>query len=52
MNERLKEQLNAAIGKIETSKQSEKLLVMFILLAGLVLGYLSVAYDPLSAQKT
>jgi MSHA biogenesis protein MshJ len=51
MNERLQEQLSTAIRTIESRKQSEKLLVMFMLLTGLVLGYLSVAYDPLSAQK-
>lgn len=51
MNEQFQERLNAAIKTIESRKQSERLLVMFMLLAGLILGYLSVAYDPLEAER-
>lgn len=52
MNERFQEQLNKAIKSIESRKQSEKLIVMLMLLAGLILGYLSVFYDPISLEKS
>lgn len=52
MNEKLKAQLDSAIRSIETRKQSEKIIVLAMLIAGLVLGYLSMAYDPLSTVIT
>lgn len=50
MNEQLRTRLDTAIKNIEARKQSEKLLVLFLLIAGIVLGFLSIAYDPLAAD--
>lgn len=50
MNEQLRARLDTAIKNIEARKQSEKILVLFLLVAGIVLGFLSVSYDPLAAD--
>ncbi len=47
MNEQLKKALDSFVSNIESRKQSEKLLVLGMLLAGLVLSYLSLAFDPM-----
>lgn len=52
MNEKLQAQLDSLITNIETRKQSEKIVVLVLLIAGLLLGYLSISYDPLSADIT
>jgi MSHA biogenesis protein MshJ len=50
VNEALKRQLDLLVNSIESRSQAEKILVLGILLAGLVLGYLSLAYDPIRAD--
>lgn len=50
MNERLKRQFDSAIKGIEGRKTSEKILVLAMLVAGIVLGHLSIAIDPLSTD--
>lgn len=50
MNEQLKKTLDSVVKNIESRKQSEKLLVLSIILAGLGLAYLSVVFDPLRAE--
>lgn len=50
MNEKLQLQLDSLIKNIESRAQSEKIIVLIMLMAGLVLGYLSIGYDPISAD--
>lgn len=50
MNERLQLQLNKAVKKINSRTQSEKIVVLLVLIAGLVLLYLSIAFDPIRAE--
>ena len=50
MNEQLKKTLDSVVKNIESRKQSEKLLVLSIILAGLGLAYLSVVFDLLRAE--
>jgi MSHA biogenesis protein MshJ len=49
MNERLQQTLDLAVKNIESRRQSEKIVALLVLIAGLVLVYLSVAFDPLRA---
>lgn len=50
MNEKYKKQLDKFVDAIESRKQSEKVLVLAMVVAGLVLTYLSVSFDPLRAS--
>ncbi len=50
MNERLQQQLNKAIKNIDSRSRSEKLVVLLVLIAGLSLSYLSIAFDPMRAD--
>jgi len=50
MNEKLLAQMNSFAKNVESRKQSEKLMVLLLVIAGLVLMYLSISYDPLSAE--
>lgn len=50
MNERLQLQLNNAVKNINSRSQSEKIVVLLVLVAALVLVYLSVAFDPIRAD--
>ncbi len=50
MNEKLLAQMNSFAKNVESRKQSEKLMVLLLVMAGLVLMYLSISYDPLSAE--
>ncbi len=50
MNEQLLRNLDLLRKNIESRKQSEKILILGMLLAGLVLIYLSVAFDPVRAD--
>ena len=50
MKERIEQQLAPLIKNIEARSQSEKIIVMALLAVGLVLAYLSIFYDPLSAR--
>lgn len=50
MNEQLRNNIDSLVNNIESRKQSEKLLVLGILIAGLVLVYLSLSFDPLRAD--
>lgn len=50
MNETLQLQLGLLIKNIESRAQSEKIIVLFLLIAGLTFGYLSIGYDPMTAD--
>ena len=50
MNEQIEKALGSAVANIESRKQSEKLLILGMLVAGLVLMYLSLAFDPIRAE--
>ena len=50
MNENLRRQLDSLIKNIESRAQTEKLVVMVVLVAILVLGYLSIGFDPIRAD--
>ncbi len=50
MNEQLKKMIDKVVSNIEARKQSEKLLVLGMLIAGLSLTYLSIAFDPVRAE--
>ncbi|PCJ22362.1 MAG: hypothetical protein COA96_14735 [SAR86 cluster bacterium] len=50
MNEKLKIQLDAAVKNIESRPQSEKAIVLVMIIAVLVLTYMSVAFDPVRAD--
>lgn len=50
MNEQLKQRLAAAIKSFESRQQSEKIAIIVVLIAVLVLGYLSLVLDPLRAS--
>ncbi len=52
MNEVIRQQLDKLVAKIEKRPRSEKLLVLGIVLAGLVLSWLTFASDPLKAGNT
>ena len=52
MNEKLLAQMNSFAKNVESRKQSEKLMVLLLVIAGLALMYLSISYDPLSAEIT
>lgn len=50
MNEQLKRQIKRFVKNLDGRTQSEKLLVMAILVVGLILVYLEVSYDPIRAD--
>ncbi len=50
MNEQLLKFLNPLISNIDSRKQSEKILILGILIAGIVMTYLTLAFDPKRAQ--
>lgn len=50
MNEKLKKQLDALIASIESRQQSEKIIVLVMLIAGLAMAYLTLAFDPVRAD--
>ena len=50
MNEQLRQQLNTLISNLNGRSRPEKGLILSIVLAGLVMLYLTVAYDPLKAE--
>jgi len=50
MNEKLKQNLALAIKSFESRTQSEKIVVVLVLVLGLVFGYLSMAFDPYRAS--
>ncbi len=50
MNEQLKKQLELLIKNIDSRKQSEKFLILGLLIAGLIMGYLTLAFDPKRAE--
>ncbi len=50
MNEQLRQQLNTLISNLNGRSRPEKGLILSIVLAGLVMLYLTVAYDPLKAD--
>jgi len=50
MNEKLQTQLDTLTKNIESRSQSEKIVVLVLLVAALVLAYLSIAFDPVSAD--
>ena len=50
MNESLKRQLDKLVKHIEARSQAEKILVLGLLVASIVLAYLSLAYDPIRAD--
>lgn len=50
MNERYREQLNKLARNIEARKQSERLLVLAIVCAGIFMMWLSLAFDPVRAD--
>lgn len=50
MNEQLRQQLNTLISNLNGRSRPEKGLILGIVLAGLVMLYLTVAYDPLKAD--
>ncbi len=47
MNERIQQQLDKAIKSIDSRTRAEKLVILLVLLAGLSLTYLSIAFDPI-----
>lgn len=49
MNEQLEQRINTAIKNIETRTQSEKIVILAVLVACLLLSYLSFAFDPVRA---
>lgn len=50
MNERFQQQLDKTIKNIDSRSRSEKLVVLLVLLAGLSMTYLSIAFDPIRAE--
>lgn len=50
MNEQLKKQLDKFVGNIESRAQLEKIIVLTVVVAGLALGYLTFAFDPVRAE--
>lgn len=50
MNEALKRQFDSLVKNIESRSQSEKIIVLVILLALLVLSYQSLLFDPVRAE--
>lgn len=50
MNEQLKAQLDRLIKNLENRKQSERLMILGVVLATAVLGYLTFGFDPLRAE--
>ena len=50
MNEQLKKQLELLIKNIDSRKQSEKILILGLLIAGLIMGYLTLVFDPKRAE--
>lgn len=50
MNEQLKKQLELLIKNIDSRKQSEKILILGLLIAGLIMGYLTLEFDPKRAE--
>lgn len=51
MNEQWRQQLNRLAKNIESRKQSEKILVLGIVLSGLILSWLSLVFDPMTAER-
>jgi MSHA biogenesis protein MshJ len=50
MNEKLKQNLTLAIKSFESRTQSEKIAVVLLLICGLVMVYLTLAFDPYRAS--
>ena len=50
MNKNFKQQIDKTTKIVESRTQSEKIVVLAMLVAGLVLAYLSLAFDPLRAD--
>lgn len=50
MNSRFQQQLDTTVKNIESRSRSEKLTVLVVLLAGLVLIYLSISFDPIRGE--
>lgn len=50
MNEQLKKQLELLIKNIDSRKQSEKILILGLLIAGLIMCYLTLEFDPKRAE--
>ncbi|MEX2470096.1 MAG: hypothetical protein WD396_10100 [Pseudohongiellaceae bacterium] len=51
MNEQWRQQLNRLAKNIESRKQSEKMLVLGIVLVGLILSWLSLVSDPMTSER-
>ncbi|MEX0965254.1 MAG: hypothetical protein WDZ52_14570 [Pseudohongiellaceae bacterium] len=50
MNERLQQQLAKLVKNIDSRSQPEKIVVLLVLIVGLSLAYLSIAFDPVRAD--
>ena len=50
MNEQLRKILDPVVANIDARKQSEKILILGIMVAGLVMVYLTLAFDPKRAE--
>ena len=50
MNEQLKEKIDLLVKNLEARNRSERLLILGVLLATVVLGYLTFSFDPLRAE--
>lgn len=50
MNEQLKEKIDLLVKNLEARNRSERLLILGVVLATVVLGYLTFSFDPLRAE--
>ena len=50
MNEQLKEKIDLLVKNLEARNRSERLLILGVVLATAVLGYLTCSFDPLRAE--
>lgn len=50
MIEQLSKLFDQLVSNIDTRKQSEKILILGIVIAGLIMGYLTLAFDPKRAE--
>lgn len=50
MNERMRTLIDTTIKNIDSRKQSEKMLILFVLVASIMMGYVSFVFDPVSTE--
>ena len=50
MSEKMNQQIAALVKSIESRAQTEKIAILALMIAGLVMGYLSLVSDPLKAE--